>query len=121
MDAMTGGPPVPTGGRRWLPVGTLVVAQGLDVASTLYGLRSAPLVELNPVAAAAMASLGPFLGLFCLACVATLAAVVVTETATRRYGDTVLAAGQLRWLGYAPHVSISVAAALNNLVVASVV
>ena len=111
----------PTGEGRLLPVATLVAAQLLDLASTLYGLRSAPMVELNPVAATVMARLGPFPGLLCLAAVATLAAVVVTETATSRYGDTVLEPGQLRWLGYAPHVSISVAAALNNLFVACVV
>lgn len=106
---------------RWLPVATLVGAQALDVASTLYGLRAAPMVELNPVAAAAMTRLGRFPGLCCVALATTLAAVIVTETATRRYGDTVLPAVQLRWLGYAPHVSISVAAALSNLFVASVI
>lgn len=111
----------PTGEGRLVPVATLVAAQSLDLASTLYGLQSAPMVELNPVAATVMARLGPFLGLLCLAVVATLAAVVVTETATSRYGDTVLSASEVRWLGYAPHVSISVAAALNNLFVASVV
>lgn len=120
MDVFTDGSHRPRSDQRYVSIAALVAAQGLDLTSTLYGLRSAGAVELNPIAAAAMTRLGEVPGLLVLTCVGILAAVAVTETVARRYGDSFLGAGRVRWLGYAPHVSISVAAALNNLFVASV-
>lgn len=113
--------PRPSNDQQFVAIAALVAAQGLDLATTLYGLRAAEIVELNPIAAAAMAGLGRVPGLLCLACLTVLAAIAITETATYRYGDAWLSSEHVRWLGYAPHVAISVAAALNNVVVASVV
>lgn len=113
--------PRPPDDQQFVAIAALVAAQGLDLATTLYGLQSAEMVELNPVAATAMEGLGRFPGLLCLACLTVLAATAVTETATSRYGGAWLPSNRIRWLGYAPHVVISAAAALNNLVVASAV
>lgn len=121
MDHRTGEGRPSTAGRPLGGIVALVGAKGLDVASTLYGLRSAGLVELNPVAAGAMDALGTAPGLVALAGVTVLVAVAVTETAARRYGDAVLGPSRLRWLGYAPHVVASLAAALNNLLLAGLV
>lgn len=113
--------PRPQNDQQFVAIAALVAAQGLDVATTLYGLRSAGLVELNPVAATAMASLGRLPGLLCLASLTVLAAVAVTETTTRRFGGAWLPSNRVRWLGYAPHVLISALAALHNLIVAGAV
>lgn len=121
MDVHAGDGRPSTTDQRAVGIAALVSAQGLDIASTLYGLRSPGLVELNPVAAGAMTALGTAPGLLVLAGVTVLAAVAVTETAARRFGDAFLGAGRIRWLGYAPHVVASLAAALNNLLVAGVV
>ena len=118
MDGHAGGGRPATADQRAVGIAALVAAQGLDTASTLYGLRTAGLIELNPVAAGAMRALGTAPGLLALAGVTVLVAVAVTETAARRYGDAVLGAGRVRWLGYAPLVVTSLGAALNNLLVA---
>ena len=121
MDPDRGGALGRADDQRGVCIGALLAAQGLDVSTTLYGLRSPEIAELNPVAAAAMARLGEVPGLLCLAFVAIVAVVVVTETAARRYGPAVLGPDRVRWLGYAPHVALSVAAALNNVLVATAV
>lgn len=121
MDRLAGEGRQSTADQQAIGIAALIGAQGIDVASTLYGLRSAGLVELNPVAAGAMSALGTARGLLALAVVTVLVAVAVTETVVRRYGDAVLGPGRLRWLGYAPHVVVSLAAALNNLFLAGVV
>ena len=108
------------GDRRYVGIGALVAAKGLDLSTTLYGLRYAETVELNPVAATAMERLGTLPGLLCLGTLAVLVVVVLTELAVRRYGETYLTAGYVRCLGYLPHVSLWVLAALNNLVVLGV-
>ena len=107
--------------HRAVAVGALVAAQGLDLATTLHGLRSAGVVERNPLAVAAMARFGRLPGLLCLTLVGLLAAVVVTELTVRRYGDAFLGPARVRWVGYAPLVLLSTAAALNNLLVSGAV
>jgi hypothetical protein len=107
------------GEHRYVAIAALVAAQGLDISTTLYGLQYRGMVELNPVAATAMGRLGRTPGLLSLACLTILAAIAITEVATARYGGSILPADSVRWLGYAPHVTISVLAAVNNLLVAT--
>ena len=110
-------PRAESGGRQ-VAVGALVAAKGLDLSTTLYGLRHAGAAELNPVAAAAMARFGTVAGLLSLATLAVLVVVVITELGARRYGETFLTPGYVRWVGYLPHVALWVLASMNNLVVA---
>jgi hypothetical protein len=104
--------------QRPASIGALAAAQGFDVSTTLYGLRSPNVVEANPVAASAMARLGTVPGLLCLAVLAVLTVVAVTETAARRCEGTTLTPGRVRCLGYLPHVAISLAVGLHNLSIA---
>jgi hypothetical protein len=108
------------GDRRCVGIGALVAAKGLDLSTTLYGLRHAGAVELNPVATTAMARLGTLPGLLCLGLLAVLIVVGITETAVRQYEGTFLTAGYVRSLGYLPHVTLWMLATLNNVVVLSV-
>ncbi len=107
--------------QRSVGIGALVASQSLDVVTTLYGLRTADVVELNPIAVAAMAALGRFPGLLLLGSVTLLGIVLVTESATRRWGGTVLGAARLRLLGYGPATAISLLAAVNNAVVSGAI
>lgn len=104
----------PVGGRR-AGIGALAAAQGFDLSTTLYGLRSPNVVESNPIVASAMAQLGTVPGLLCLAAVAVVVVAAVTETAVRRCEGTPLTPGRIRCLGYLPHVAVSVGAGLHNL------
>lgn len=121
MPTTVRGAPRSSNDQQFVAITALVATQGLDVATTLYGLQTGRVVELNPVVAAAMDGLGRVPGLLCLGCLTVLAAVAITETTARRYGDAWLSSERVRWLGYAPHVAISSTAALNNVVVVGLV
>lgn len=106
--------------QRRVGVGALGTAQALDVASTVHGLRSTDVVEMNPVAALAMDALGPLPGLLVVALGVSLLVVGVTEAASTRCRDQSFPPAWVRCLGYVPPTVLSTLAAANNLAVAGV-
>ena len=101
-------------GRSCVPI--LVFAQGADATTTLYGLTKPGVVELNPLAAAAMSSLGRPIGLFVLTVLTLGLVIACTETMTRYFSGRIDAA-TLRYIGYGPHIVIATLVVFNNLIV----
>ena len=89
-------------------VGALTAAQSADPLVTVYGLSRPGVVELNPVAVAAMESLGTVPGLFLLSVVSLGATVAITET-TVWYCRTTFQPLWVRCLGYTPLTVLSLA------------
>lgn len=89
-------------------VGALTAAQSADLLVTVYGLSRPGVVELNPVAVAAMESLGTVPGLFLLSVVSLGATVAITET-TVWYCRTTFQPLWVRCLGYTPLTVLSLA------------
>lgn len=116
-----GAPDTPAAGtatrQRIVGVSALAVAQGVDAATTLYGLRLPGVVERNPIAVAAMDWLGRLPGLAALLGTSFIAIVLVTESTVRYCRGGGLSPGRIRALGYGPPVALSGAAAANNLAV----
>jgi len=89
-------------------VSALTAAQLADLLVTVYGLSRSGVVEVNPVAVAAMESLGTVPGLFLLSVVSLGATVAVTET-TVWYCRTTFQPLWVRCLGYTPLTVLSLA------------
>ena len=101
--------------------GALVVTQAADVLTTLVALRFVSgLEEANVVAAAAIAALGPVVGLTLVSAVAVGTLVFVTErgvAVVRDSGDengSRVLVGVVRLVGYGPMATLNVVVAFHN-------
>lgn len=95
-------------------VAGLTATQLADLLVTVYGLSRPGVVELNPVAVAAMESLGTVPGLVLLSVVSLGVIVTVTE-ATVWYCRTTFQPLWVRCLGYTPLTVFSLAVAGYNI------
>ena len=98
-------------------IGALFVAQLSDVLTTVYGLSKPGIVEVNPVAVAAMDALGTVPGLLFLMGVVLCGVVSVTEAAARYCDGTSVPPRYVRYLGYLPLTVFSLLIAAYNVTV----
>ncbi|QLG64304.1 hypothetical protein [Halorarum salinum] len=106
--------------------GALAATQAADLLVTLVALRFVPGVrEANVVAAAAIASFGPAVGLTAVAAVAVGGLILVTERAASFVGShpdgSPEAVTAVRLVGYGPMTALNVVVVVHNaLLIASV-
>lgn len=106
--------------------GALATTQAADLLVTLVALRFVPVIrEANVVAAAAIASFGPAVGLTAVAVVAVGGLILVTERAASFVGSHPDGSPGLvtvvRFVGYVPMTALNVVVvSYNALLIASV-
>lgn len=105
--------------QRVVGIGAVSVAQLMDVFVTIVGVSQPGIVEVNPIALAAMDVVGTVFGLLLLSLV-IIPVIAMTETAAHVCRGTSMSPLYVRYLGYGPLTVVSLAAVVYNLHVISV-
>lgn len=107
--------------QRVVGIGAVGVSQLSDLLVTIVGLSLPGVVEVNPIAVAAMDALGTVPGLLLLSIAVVGAVVATTETAAEICRETRVSPLSVRLLGYAPLTCVSFVATGYNLTIIAVV
>ena len=103
------------GAQRMLGISAVIITQILDVIITVHALTISGVVELNPIALAAINAFGTIRGLLLLSLIAVLMVSLVTEFAAAYCTSSNFPAVYMRLLGYLPMTAVSVVAISYNM------